>query len=316
VQGNLLVFPTRKEVMDSSPVSPSRYIRSREELRRRWVQILEWDVKNTKINLNRLVRRNRTSRQRVVAAQGPIVSLTTHGRRVQTVYLTVESIAAGSELPSRLILWLDDEAAYQDLPASLRRLQERGLEVRLSRNYGPHTKYYPFLESTEDFDSPLVTADDDTIYPGNWLRGLRRSYVSNPAVVSCYRAHVVKFSNGRLAPYLTWDRCHSNLPSFRYFATGVSGCLYPPKFLKKLKEAGRRFEQVCPKADDLWLHVNAIRAGYKIKQVHPWQMIYPLLPDTQDIGLLVSNVHGSHNDLQIQHTYTQSDVDMLRSESV
>jgi hypothetical protein len=45
-------------------------------------------------------------------------------------------------------------------------------------------------------------------------------------------------------------------------------------------------------------------------------MIYPLLPDTQDIGLLVSNVHGSQNDLQIQHTYTQSDVDMLRSESV
>jgi hypothetical protein len=287
-----------------------------EQLQRRWMDVLQWDLEKTKIRLNRLVRLNEKSRRSVVTADGPVVSLTTYGKRIQSVFLTIESIAWGTALPSRLILWLDDESAYRNLPVALKRLQDRGLEVLLSPNYGPHTKYYPYLESTTNFELPLVTADDDTIYSRSWLKGLMRSYSANPAVVSCYRAHEVRFSGDSLASYVTWGRCRSDTPAFRYFGTGVSGCLYPPEFLRILKEAGRGFEAVCPKADDIWLHVNAIRAGYRIKQVFPWQINYPVLPDTQDMGLAVSNVHSSQNDSQIQATYTASDLDLLRSELI
>ena len=41
---------------------------------------------------------------------GPVVSLTTYGRRVHVVFLAIESIARGHTNPSRLILWLDDVA--------------------------------------------------------------------------------------------------------------------------------------------------------------------------------------------------------------
>jgi hypothetical protein len=299
--------------MSSTASKPSISARLGEQIQRRWVEVLQWDVEKTKLQTGRLESNNRRSRISVLGS-GPAVSLTTYGRRIQSVYLTIESIAAGSNKPSRLMLWLDDEAAYRDLPASLKSLQDRGLEVLLSANYGPHTKYYPYLESMSGFAAPLVTADDDMIYPHSWLAGLMRSYASDPKVVSCYRAHVMKFSGSGLAPYVTWGRCRSNQPSYRNFGTGVSGVLYPPEFLARLKAMGKDFQQVCPKADDLWLHVNAIRAGYRIKQVRPWQMTYPMLPDTQEMGLNVSNVHAAQNDAQIQSTYTSDDLELIRSE--
>jgi hypothetical protein len=298
--------------MSSSASKPSLYTLAGEQLQRRWLDLQQWDMAKTKISLSRLTRLNEKSRK-PVRANGPIVSLTTYGRRIQTVHLTIESIAAGTLRPSRLILWLDDEPAFRNLPNGLKRLQDRGLEILLSENFGPHTKYFPYLQSTNAFDTPLVTADDDTVYAASWLHGLAHGYAENPTVVSCYRAHEIRFSGEKLAPYVTWGRCRTDHPAYRNFGTGVSGCLYPPAFLSTLKAMGRQFEQVCPKADDLWLHVNAIRAGYKIRQVHPWQINYPVLPDTQDMGLAVSNVHAAQNDAQIQATYTAQDLALLRS---
>ena len=89
---------------------------------------------------------------------GPVVSLTTYGKRVQAVYLAIESIARGSALPSRLILWIDDPALYANLPPTLLRLKRRGLEIRYCKNFGPHKKYYPYVESQRAFNAPLVTA--------------------------------------------------------------------------------------------------------------------------------------------------------------
>src|SRR4051812_39338036 len=108
--------------------------------------------------VNRYRRNNVQSREKLTLPEGPIVSLTTHGSRIDTVYLTIESIASGSMRPSRLILWLDNQSLYDHMPDTLRRLVTRGLEVRLCGNYGPHTKYYPFVESHQAFDAPLVTA--------------------------------------------------------------------------------------------------------------------------------------------------------------
>src|ERR1700761_4729145 len=73
---------------------------------------------------------------------GPVVSLTTYGARSRKVYLVIESIARGTMLPSRIILWIDNENLFNNLPLSIKRLVQRGLEVKLCPNYGPHTKYY------------------------------------------------------------------------------------------------------------------------------------------------------------------------------
>jgi hypothetical protein len=281
---------------------------------RLWLKLASEDVGRSRFLLRRLENRNVSSREAIVAAGGPVVSLTTYGKRVDTVYLTLESIALGSLLPSRLILWLDEIDRLENLPVTLRRLQARGLEIRQTPNYGPHKKYYPYLESSTLLDAPLATADDDVVYPHSWLKGLADSYAEFPSLVSCYRAHVVRFEGGRFAPYVTWKRCRSTQPSFLHFATGVSGTIYPPELQVRIKAAGRGFEDLCPRADDVWLHQQALRGGYRIRQLKAWEQSFPELPGTQDIGLVVENVHGSQNDLQIEKTYSADDITLLKAQ--
>jgi hypothetical protein len=280
---------------------------------RLWLLVLRQDAKFAGLNLRRLTLRNTTSRKPVVASRGPVVSIATYGKRIRTAYLALESIADGSVLPSRMILWVDDSEVFKNLPDSLRRLEERGLEIKITANYGPHKKYYPYLEATTTFDVPLVTADDDVVYPRTWLNGLVDSFTQNSAVVNCYRAHVMKIVNGKIAPYSSWSPCRSAEPSLLNFSTGVSGNIYPPAFLRRLKAAGKGFEQLCPKADDVWMHVNAIRSGFEIKQIGSYPLNFPLVPDTQDTALYLSNPHQSQNDSQIRNTYGPNDIDLLAS---
>jgi hypothetical protein len=250
---------------------------------------------------------------RIACPEGPVVSLTTYGRRTETVYLTLESIASGTLLPSRLILWVDENSILQNPPENLRRLMKRGLEILPCSNYGPHKKYYPYVSSTDSFDRPMVTADDDVLYPQYWLRELSDAYQANPGAVSCFRARVIAAeSSEMLASYDSWKFCTSSAPRFEHIATGVSGVIYPPSLLAVLKEAGPAFNSCCPRADDIWLHMQAIRAGFAIRQVRPSPSFFPEIPLSQGTALWKSNLAGQ-NDSQIDRTYTAGDIAFLFS---
>ena len=248
-----------------------------------------------------------------------MVSLATYGRRLATAYLAVESIGRGTMRPARLLLWLDNPAEFASLPVELQRLERRGLEVKLSdRNYGPHKKYFPYVmsrrtENRTGVDGPLVTADDDILYPKTWLRGLSDAHKQFPDLVQCYRARAVNVGDSGLSPYASWELCRTAEPSFLTFAIGVSGVIYPSGFLDLLQNAGSAFEQVCPRADDLWLHVNALRNGFRVRQLTQNPVHFPILPGTQQDGLQQQNLRHDGNDQQIQKTYTESDIEMLRS---
>jgi hypothetical protein len=259
----------------------------------------------------------RFSKSKVVNPGGPVVSLTSYGPRINGVHVVIESIARGRLLPSALILWLDDEKLFHDLPKPLKRLERRGLEVRLTRNHGPHKKYFPYVQVQTVFRLPLVTADDDVFYPRDWLERLVQAFRERPDVVNCYRARVVAWNGDGLSRYEEWALCESTQPSFRHFATGVSGVIYPPELLAALKNAGRAFEECCPKADDIWLHAQALRAGFKVRQIVSKARHFPILPGTQKQSLQLSNVSGpdAGNDRQMLLTYSQNDLKRLRDAS-
>ncbi len=271
-----------------------------------------------RIVAGRLELRSRFSRSSVVRADGPVVSLTTHGARLATVHLAIESIAGGTVLPSRMILWIGEETASSALPESIRRLQRRGLEVEVcEEGFGPHTKYYPYLKSAKTFDLPLVTADDDMIYPPYWLQRLHRSYRKHPDEISCYRAGVVSTKCTTIARYLEWPDCRSRQARFNHFAKGVSGVIYPPEFLAELKKAGAGFVLCCPRADDIWLHVQAIRAGYRIRQTGSRALLFLTVPGTQENALTLYNCSGPApaNDEQVRMTYKSSDIALMIAEA-
>jgi hypothetical protein len=273
----------------------------------------KWSALRLRADMLWLTLRNHFGRSAIsVGGNGPIVSLTTYGRRANTVYLVIESIARGSALPSRLILWLDDEAIYTNPPASLLRLKRRGLEIKLCKNYGPHSKYYPYVESQSTFTSPLVTADDDIIYPSNWIAGLLSAYDKFPQYVNCHRARVMVIKAGSIAPYREWPLCESTEASYQTIATGVSGVIYPTTLLEALKSAGNAFEVRCPKADDLWLHVQAIRSGFKVRQIKTKSVHFSIIPGTQENSLYAENcAQDNGNDRQLVVTYDPRDLETL-----
>jgi hypothetical protein len=255
---------------------------------------------------------NRFERSPVTQPGGPVVSLTTFGKRAQTVHFALESIGRGQLRPSRLILWLDDAALLGNLPAGIRRLQKRGLEVKGCKDYGPHKKYYPYLESLEDFKTPLVTADDDLIYPRVWLKRLAEAFQQFPEAINCHRARLLVLNQDRVAEYGSWGAIDSTDPSFRHVATGVAGVIYPPRFQRALKQKATGFVNCCPRADDLWLHVQALRSGYKVRQISRKRFRHVYIPGTQSDGLIQQNVLLRGNDLQVEATYQAPDIERMR----
>lgn len=273
------------------------------------------DTTQALIWMTRLAFVNRYSRSRITQADGPVVSLTSYGKRISTAHFTIESIAQGTVLPSRIILWLDEKPAFDDPPAALRRLQARGLEIHLTKNYGPHKKYFPYVAMECSFDKPLVTADDDHLYPKWWLGGLSKAYDESPDVVSCYRARVIRFGNDAFAKYSSWSRCRSTEASYRHLAIGSSGVIYPPPLLSVLKQSGTGFEKCCPNGDDVWLHVQALRARVRVRQIQRQDRLFPSIPNTQRMGLYRQNFKsGDGNDSQIMATYTLADISALTTE--
>lgn len=259
-----------------------------------------------------LALRNRLTRAPCVSADGPVVCVTSHGYRLRHVHLTLEAIAAGTIKPGRLLLCLDEEDSASPLARPLRRLQRRGLEILRAPHCGPHQKYFAYVQQADTLERPLVTADDDVLYPSTWLEGLVTAHHHMPHVIHCYRAHRVLLHGEGLAAYRQWPPCTDTGPSPLNFATGVSGVIYPATFQGWLRQQGRGFDRCCPKADDVWLHVNALRCGLPVAQIQPDPVHFVGAPRTRKGALHRHNVADGGNDQQITATYTLQDVQLLR----
>lgn len=257
--------------------------------------------------------RNRFTGKPIVGSSTISVSMTTHGHRISSVHLVVESIAAGRVKPGRVILWLDNDEALETRSPQLRRLEKRGLEIRRSENFGPHTKYYPYVQSIATHDSPLVTADDDILYPRRWLHDLSVAHDRDPSAVIGHRVYRIALNGTELAPYDEWSACDTTASSFANLATGVSGVIYPPSMLNAIRAAGNQFASTIVRSnDDLWLHAIAIRSGHLVRQVSSSSRHFALILRGQDIALHRSNVAERVNDTIIDFLYTDDDIDLIR----
>lgn len=258
---------------------------------------------------------NRISRRQVpsTSIDDVVVSLTSHGSRLRHVHLTIESIARGN-VTAPIVLWLDRTDYEGDWPPSLRRLVDRGLTVRCSDgNYGPHTKYWGTFLDVEGTGKRVVTVDDDMIYPEWFLERLLFISQLRSDIVVCYRAHRMELRDGRLLPYKKWSAVDTSAASHLHFATGVSGVLYPTGFVSYVVAAGERFMEVSPRADDVWLHLCALRSGFQVRQVFTHPRSFAVNPPAQREALVRGNTLGGGNDEQIGKAYTDEDVACLVS---
>ena len=265
------------------------------------------------VEMARLSWRNRFSRESAVDASTPlVVSMTTYGQRARRVHVALESVARGSAKPRRLILWLDDPSMA--ISPALRRLQRRGLEIiTVEHGLRVHTKYFPYARSQARHEVPMVTSDDDIIYPKHWLAGIAAAAAREPDAIVCYRAHRMDFEGDRLLPYTEWQPTTTTDPSPLNFGTSVSGQLFPARLLDLLRDRGEAFREVSPMNDDIWVHWVAITNGMPVAQVTAETQHFTLVPGTQASGLFLTNVWGRENDDQFAATYSPSDLQALRA---
>lgn len=202
-----------------------------------------------------------------------IVSLTSYPLRIPTLHYTLYSLFTQSYKPDKIILWLSLEEFPQgerELPQSVLSFKECGLDIQWCQdNIRSYKKIIPALEQYPN--SIIITADDDIIYPKDWLLRLHNAYVENPKLIHCHRAHRITFDkNGALLPYGKWEFGIQNTqtsPSFLNFFTGIGGVLYPPHSLYKDITKPERFLSLAPLQDDIWCFAMAVLNGTKINVV-------------------------------------------------
>jgi len=235
-----------------------------------------------------------------------IVSLTTYGKRLYDVYLTIESIMRQTMKPNKIILWLADELKNSDIPVTLRKQRERGLEIRYCKDLLSYKKLIPALAA---FPSDvIITIDDDVLYFYDLIENMVNSYKKNPELIHCARMHRIKMINSKTPDkYENWTRNYDDSDvSPLNFSVGGGGILYPPHCFTEEVFNEKVFTDICKYADDVWFKAMALLNGVMSKKVFTHNKggeDYFTNATVQDTALYQINGRQSMNDIQIKAVF-------------
>lgn len=225
-----------------------------------------------------------------------IVSLTSYPARFPTLHLTLACLLDQTVKADRTILWI----AHGDLdrlPPEVRKLKQRGLDIRGCDDIRSFKKLVPALEAFPD--AFIVTADDDLYYPADWLEQLVEGALRHETIIQCHRTHRIKRScDGKMAPYLAWDSDvqdeRARRPSSDLLATTGAGALFPPNSLHPRVTDRDLFQRLCPDGDDLWFYWCAREAGTKHRKIGR-RFRLTFWKGTQDSRLWNQNEQGGND---------------------
>ena len=177
-----------------------------------------------------------------------IISLTSFPARIDKVYLCINSLLRQSVRADKIVLWLADTQFPNGsgIPESLKRLVGENFEIRFCDDLRSYKKI--FYSAQQFKDDIIITVDDDTLYPEDWLLNLINTYIKYPNCVCCYRAHKIVLKSGKIAPYSEWIGLSPNEagPDSFLVPIGVGGVLYPPTFFDNVEFDFEKIKELCP----------------------------------------------------------------------
>lgn len=227
-----------------------------------------------------------------------IVSLTSYPARIEKVALCVQSILRQSMSANRVILWLAEEQfPDHNLPFELSQLVSDKFEIRYCDDLRSYKKI--FYTAQEFCDAIIITADDDTLYPENWLAGLYETSLEYQNMIVCYRAHEIVLDGcGCPVEYVLWNDLSPDMkgPSNNLVAIGVGGILYPRGFFEDVDFNYEIIKKLCPSTDDLWLKAIEMLKDIPVVKVCTNSKEWFTINDTQMTRLTASNVGENVND--------------------
>lgn len=234
-----------------------------------------------------------------------IVSLTSFPARIKQLWkVIVLLLHQQTTVPFKVILWLSEEQfdGYESLPNRLKKLAQKGLEIKLMKDdLKSHKKYYyAFSEYTNHI---VITVDDDILYSLNLIQALYEAHQQSPSMICCCRGRKAIFNiDGEALSYAKWEILSTALNdtiSNAVVPTGIGGVLYPPQSFSKDIFNKSAFKSTCLNGDDLWLNFMCRQKGTCIKHIAN-QFRYITLFSSQKGSLSKSNVKLNKNDEQIK----------------
>ena len=203
----------------------------------------------------------------IVSREVPlIVSITSSEEHFKDLELSLYSIFNQSVQADRIILWLSDEYELSELPYYITRYIKNGLEIRFVEDKGVYNKVIYALK--EFNDAIIVCADDDILYPKNWLKKLYHSYIANPEDIHLHKAFKVKTGNSGLSSVEEWAQFSNEEDAeFSNFIVSEGGVLFPPKCFTKEVFREDIYKKNSPTSVDVWLWFMSLVSGRKIRVV-------------------------------------------------
>jgi hypothetical protein len=236
-----------------------------------------------------------------------IVSLTSYPARMNEIHFTLYSLFNQSVKPDEIVLWLGEEKFPQrehDIPKEVLIFKKFGLQILFCTDLKPHTKLIPALSMFPD--DIIVTSDDDAYYDKDWLKILYHAYQSEPTVIHCHWGRHIPLTNSfMIKNYDCWRKALT-MPSYRNFALGIAGVIYPPHSLHTDVFRNDLFTKLCPTNDDIWFWAMSVLNGTKIRMINT-KPHHPLSVNLKrDLGLIKNarlheiNTQQKRNDIQIK----------------
>lgn len=198
------------------------------------------------------------------------VTLTAIASRLPTLPITIRSLLAQDYARFEVVLYLSDEPYLLDagiggvVPAPLA-LLARGsggaFSIRIVPNMGPYRKLLPFLGETFGQRRLVATADDDTVYPPDWLSRMVAAYEKRRCIV-CHRAHFMRRGGADGEGYRGWMAGEVlRNPDIDVLPTGKDGVLYDTIFFHPRVIDYATAREIAPTADDLWFKWHSAAVG-------------------------------------------------------
>lgn len=207
------------------------------------------------------------------------------GALLRTLGSLLRQSLQGVESAVELHLFLSPDPYLLDrgfpaVPWALRRLQRPvapgriGFAVHLVQNCGPYRKLLPLIQRLSPAqlaaDPLLITADDDTLYPRNWLQRLLQAERRWGCVVGFRGRQLQIDSERRILPYGQWLKNDPQLlePSLRTVPTGKDGVCYRLSHLHASVLDLPRAIALAGHADDLWFKRCTLLMGVPSVLLH------------------------------------------------
>ena len=250
-----------------------------------------------------------------------IISLTTFGDRINTVYKTIESLMMQTMKPKKIVLWVADNELVMNggggKSIMLNCFEKRGLEILTCEDIRSYKKLIPTLNRYPD--SVVITVDDDVIYPVTLVEELVKTHKLFPDCVVFNYGKEIVLSKGLPDNYSKWKYVKKHTePSHQYIGVGVGGILYPPNCFISDVVSREKFEKLAPYADDIWFKMMALLNGTKyienqfrhIGSPKDFLKRYITIEDEQTEKLATVNVLNYGNDKQLNNVLSEYGIEL------